>query len=476
KMGIFADAVLHGANAGTLLAGVTAFELASPSGSASGTIDQFAPVKVAVPAARLTSTSSTSQPGPVDWSALTGHLSMGSVGSASVSALANAVLAVDGSFDYTSSIPVSAQVPYFGISAHLDNMLLSSLRVSGLALARQSGNMSPSARFVFQNQPGLPDSFAAALTAAQTGSLAAHGSIYVDGFVFGSSAAASNALFSKIRYDVTDLAAAALSTKAGSTESASNFSAVKNYTLQEAALSFLPKSSVGFGVGMSLDTAFPVQVQIPYFAAGGYLDTVYAGKVTLRLAANSSGLNVAGDAAINDVPELADKIGVISAALLDENQPPVPGVAVPANLVVGVSATDSIDLFSKVKLPGIQLSGLVSAQRATQGGGVGGMLNYSGLGVAALPNKVLQLTSVISLDNQYPVTVSGLGYLHGAAGLDDTVVTQLSAPGFALGKGQNQLNVTLNALFPSSPEIQNAVARFASDLAAHPGTTLQYVV
>ena len=221
-------------------------------------------------------------------------------------------------------------------------------------------------------------------------------------------------------YDVTEKAKGFLKTPTSSSSSGS-LSIIKNYTMHGADVVVEPASTLGFGTRVTFDSEFPITIQLPFFEADGFVDEVYAGKLSAALSTNSSGVAVKGKLIMNDVPELADKIRVISAAALSslDVKPEIPGgSAIPAYLKIGISASNSIDLFSKMKLSEFKLESMFGNRDTPAVASDTFKTNITNWDVKALPGKVLGCSALVSLNNGYPISLSGLGYLHGEAAIE----------------------------------------------------------
>ncbi|KAJ3251593.1 hypothetical protein HK103_002237 [Boothiomyces macroporosus] len=528
------NAVLAKDTTSQLMAGVTGFTLLPP-GVTSGpaVIDQFAGVTVNVASGKLINLgyevynyiASSQGKGPIDISALlpdTTDLNklLGefnpSIKSIQSSTAPNRVLNAGAAASYTNPLPLSAKLPYVAVDASLNGVLLATTQVSNIELDRTSGNLDlisgtaqPAIVFKVNKADGLPQTVSTTVTDFLNGQL--NTKVQVSGIYFGTPNSI-NDLLSEVSVVVNPLVQSFVAPASQWVNTQlQNIGATVNplqkrdsgafisingpfgivVAINSVDTTILPGSQLKGTINLSLTLPFQTDINIGYTALTAGLDAVTAATVTTGFAFKGTNptFDLGFTAAVNDVDDLANKVADVVSAFLKEIV--IPGLGVGGNTLIGVSSSDNIDAFSQVSI-GLSLDKLAAPLKSmlnfntilnniaqnpdqvlAQGQGLASKfgVTVNGLGIAAQAGRTMQASANAGFSNSFPITISGLGYIGSAAGLDDTVITGITLPGFNIGKGQNNVKLIANAQFPSSQAIKDKVRDFGNDLTNNFGNT-----
>ncbi|KAJ3325027.1 hypothetical protein HDV06_005616 [Boothiomyces sp. JEL0866] len=521
------NAVLANDTSSKLMAGATGFTLLPP-GVTSGpaVIDQFAGVTVNVASGKLVNFGyevynyivNAQGKGPIDISALlpdTTDLNklLGefnpSIKSIQSSTAANRVLNAGASAAYTNPLPLSAKFPYVAVDASLNGVLLATTQISNIELDRTSGTAQPAVVLKVNKADGLPQTVSTTVTDFLNGQL--NTKVQVSRIYFGTSDSI-NDLLSEVSVTInshvqqyvkpasqwvnTQLQSIGATVNPLQKRDSGAFISIKGpfgivIAINSVDTTILPGSQMKGTINLSLTLPFQTDIKIGYAALTAGIDSVTAATVTSGFAFNGTNPNfdLGFTAAVNDVDDLANKVADVVSAFLKEIV--VPGLGIGGNTLIGVSSADNIDAFSQVSI-GVSLDTLAAPlkpmlkfndilnniaqnpdQVLAQAQGLVSKFGItpSGLGIAAQPGRTMQASANVDFSNSFPITISGLGYIGSAAGLDDTVITGVTLPGFNIGKGQNNVKLVANAQFPSSQTIKDKVRDFGNDLTNNFGNT-----
>ncbi|KAL2918836.1 hypothetical protein HK105_201670 [Polyrhizophydium stewartii] len=261
--------------------------------------------------------------------------------------------------------------------------------------------------------------------------------------------------------------------------------------VKHVAAKFNPSSVIDTGVSAMFGLPFPLRVGIPYVGVSAAVDSVPAFDIALEGVNLTGGgvnpLNVLAHLGVSDTDDLATKVAALVSAVLHKQD--LPGTLSGGSAKFGVSSSDFIDTFAKVQLSGraqkladqILGEGYLKSLPLDFKSIFGALLKLdpklNGAAAAALPGRILEGNAAIGFTNTFPVSVSGLGYISLAGGLDTTVVTMIKAAGFDIVEGPNSVSLKGDLFFPSSETVQNRVALLVDELSTKGlGQTSGYVV
>ena len=327
--------------------------------------------------------------------------------------------------------------------------------------------MSPRAQVTFYNHEGLPEAFSNIYADLSSRKQNIRGNMYISNFQFGESSLESNVLLSKIPFEITST----LKSYFSSDSSSVSLSKDVKTALEYANVRILPADTIGFTASTSIISQFTFDIEFPYLSVVPGIDGVDFGFINSNLSIQSEKLSVGGEIQIFDTDQLADCVDQLYQSF--ETGKVTPATLGASKLVFGYSLTDSIQLFSKISLEhkvddisGPEPQSLSSSMPS---------IKLNNVSITGLPNRAVLVDSQIEFINNYTVTVSGLGYFASSIGLDEVSIVDISSSGAEISHGSNQLNAYLKAFFPSSPDIQNKVASFGSNLWNNYGNTSEKI-
>ncbi|KAI8928450.1 hypothetical protein BC831DRAFT_548409 [Entophlyctis helioformis] len=251
----------------------------------------------------------------------------------------------------------------------------------------------------------------------------------------------------------------------------------KLVSLQGVDVLLNPFTRIDAGVRAALNLALPVSVSVPFVGASTAIDSVPAFGLGVKglgvKAGGANNLTLDASVSFRDTDELADKIGMISNAIFLGAEPT--GTIAIGAPVLGVDSDPAnvIDTFSKIFLPlpvktvlGAVLGAPSNATAAPAGPSILDALapQIRSLAVAAKVGRVLEIGVGLGVNNVFPVTVTGLGYLAAATELDDTTLFTVAAGGLNIAKGANNLPVVADLFFPSSDAIKQKVGQLVKQI------------
>ncbi|KAJ3353860.1 WD repeat-containing protein 5 [Kappamyces sp. JEL0680] len=470
--------VMKSGSPSKIVAGISGLVLTPSSRNPAATINQLQTVAISIPASRFAPAKSVStQPGVLDVSSLLppSNLDLSSllqsVQYVQMKASAGAKLVAGADFTYGNPVPVTISVPFFGVQVSLGSKVLGTIQINDIQLVSSAGTMKPRLVFGFQNQAGLPDAFAQALDNLKHDRPSE--GFFVSGMVFGAATENANRLFSRIPLDVTDTVKSAWSAKASKASKSSSALSLNSVSVKTVDVSFLPAKRIAVASSIGLLSSANLDVNLGFLAAAASLNGVAVGTAQLSVNSSQTMAGVGSELQLNDSDALSDQVALLYTALA-ANRSMVASIGL-SGIAIGLSLSDKIDLFSKLSFPYEinDVTALVTSSGLSQTND--SLYQLGEISVSSQPGRILQAAVGVRINNSFPVSISGLGFLSTEAAIDDTSVVTVSSGGIAINRGTNQLQVTASALFPSSDAIRKKVAAFAGDLYYNLGNTTEQI-
>ena len=501
KVSSVAAAFLNKDPAISILAGITSLRLVPQGSNSNAVIDQLSPLKIQVAVSKFTSASFpslTSSDSPIDLSAVMPSSDI--IDKLDVKAhfvqlvvQPQAKIALGGDAGYNNPLPLSAKVPFLSSSVKLNNEAALDAAITGISLQRVNGAIQLRVNTQFHNGGSTPDNMNSLVNGFLDGGLST--SIAISNIYFGGSSSDRNNLLSAVNLDISSMAAdfasqhgpsmkskisdMVHSALSGGSSSSSNSDGLMSFdgpmgisaTINGMDVQLQPNSVMNTGIQAAANIPFQVMVDVPFLAAALNLNDIHfvdLGLTGTKLEGNGKvALSNAARIAINDIDSIADAVAALAQAFT--NGDPLPGSIGGGNILLGVSPSDTIDAFSKVaaSLSTKSLGDMMHTISSKIN--VSSLLNKVDLKLEemqlqALPQRALQASASASLQNDFHITLQGIGYLGASAGLDGINVVDITSPGMNIGGGVNNVNIAGKLAFPSSGEIQDKVASFGNHL------------
>ncbi|KAJ2996978.1 hypothetical protein HDV02_006000 [Globomyces sp. JEL0801] len=227
-----------------------------------------------------------------------------------------------------------------------------------------------------------------------------------------------------------------------------------------------------------LPLPFSVAIDIPIFKLGTNINRVAAFDVDIRKInlRNIGEMNIDSSIHVQDTDELANNIAAIAESVISKTV--LPGTIGGGRIQFGVDGNELIDTFAKVdvflnlekllrpiisSLPTVDVESLINMGKTSLGD----------ITVKALPSKSIGISTGLTFNNDFPITLSGLDYVTLNAGIDEINVLNVNINGLSLTSGNNSLSAKLQAGFPSDVTIQKKVALFGTHLVDSFGKTTE---
>ena len=313
--------------------------------------------------------------------------------------------------------------------------------------------MKPRVNLKFNNQPGLPEVFASSMESMKHNQENV-GKYGIKGFYFGSSPNDKNGIFSKVSIDITSKI---MQNMNGNTSKSYGIS--PNVSLNSADVQILPASTVGFNADLRSIADADFKVSIPFIRTLVGVDNVQSASINVGINARSPSATVSGHCVLNDSEELAQKVAnVYSDFQLKKN---TLLNAKFRGILLGASADDAIQLFSGLSFDKqVDLIDYYKPGKSDSSS----FATLSQISLLAKPAKTIGVDGNVKVNNSYPISVSGLGFIETSVVVDSVPFLAIKSKGFNINKGDSSFNASMDTVFPSSEEIKSKIAVFGKKI------------
>ncbi|KAJ3014448.1 hypothetical protein HKX48_005132 [Thoreauomyces humboldtii] len=439
-------------------------------------IDQFSGLNIRVPPAMLHQLLGADS--PIDFSDLLGgkgNLISGfgiGLSRASVNTLPQASLAIAAGLQITNPLPISVNIPYAEVALTFDGLDFVSVVVSNISLsALATAPLSPTASLQFPATPGIEDKVAAFVNAFVDGRIM--DGVGIKSIVFGGSPQDRNDLASLVTLDVTsfthDLSTTSLMTAIvgailgksikfplGAADFISLISSSVQGTIK---LDTQPNKAISLGLdGVKLALPFTIDANIGTFAlvasvtGNSFLNVAIDDGIQIK----SSQIDaLAPLVQFTDQSGAQDQIAAIGRWVFD-------GTATDASLdvagiVLGVSATDRITSFDRVRVS-IPVSSVLVGNEDMSGVVKALAPAITRLDLAAAAGNALALSAGVTIESPLQIAAH-IGFAGVDVALDQNPLVDLTLPDLAIvaTNGSSNLAVATRLSFKDTDGTRKAV-------------------
>ena len=478
KLGTFVRSITCNDSSSPILAGISNIRMTLPnSNSSSSTLNQLSSVKFVTTASFVNSFVNTPKTtdGFVTLSSafkVSNPLTAANLNMSQLTFVvgSNATMNIGVQVSYKNPYPVSENVLYTSGRLNLNETPAIDFLISGLAIQQPVGQMGVSVSLSFRNNNTLPDIMNNLVNSFINGTL--NTSVSISNVFFGTGPSDVNNLLVMSVFDVTSIVskisasnAKTLARRAITTLSLSNNSIQAsidsfNFKVQPGAV--LNTSVIG-----SMQSGFSSNVSLPFIQTKVNLNKISLANISIS---NTSLQGPQGKApfgssvnlALNDVDAIANTISSI-VNQYNANSPLIGSLDI-NGLVLGVSPTDSINLFSKLQLS-IPINKLIGGSlSAIDLSTIASQFDLQSVSLDTRPQRIVTAGATASFNNVANVSIQGLGYFSAIAGVDAVPLVHAVSEGISISAGQNKLSAGVNLLFPSSIDTQSKVKGFGNSI------------
>ncbi|KAJ3193524.1 hypothetical protein HDU67_005081 [Dinochytrium kinnereticum] len=242
-------------------------------------------------------------------------------------------------------------------------------------------------------------------------------------------------------------------------------------TLTTVDAVFAPEDNINLKLEAGLKFPFAIDASIPFLSVDIGLDNIQAASTRIDglnvVGGGTSDLKLGSGVKVHDSDALADRVAAIAAAFFGGKE--LPGNLVFSGATLGPSGQDAITAFSGVALPlslnriaapflsGVDRNIDVIAIMERFG------LKLGNVNVRTSAGRSMDAGVSASINNIFPLSAS-VPYLALNVGLDDVDVATTSVADTKITPAAQNLDLKAKLTFPSSKQIQDKVASFASTL------------
>jgi hypothetical protein len=408
---------------------------------------------------------------------------------------------------FENSFPVTVTgLGYIHSSAGIDDVNILNVNVEGFSLGEGTNSLELETSIVFPSSPEIKkkvSDFGQSVTKNFGNSIeriGAHDILFGYGsdtdkhFKFLSKAkfyVGSSDVFNEktVKYVVDMVANSTISSQINSTEL---LDLVKPKSLD---VKFTPEKTIETAIAADVDVPFNVTLSLPYVKFGSSMNQVNFVDISVfgtNIGKRNNQLEVDSVLNIKDTDQIADIFADLVSSLLAQPTEilntlrtldmPIGGGYL--NFGIDDSVENVIDTFSDlaisipIKTLTEQIFKLLPVPNVTEIA-VPDLSQFGfqlgEVSLTAEPRKTIKASVAASFENSFPVTVTGLGYIHSSAGIDDVNILNVNVEGFSLGEGTNSLELETSIVFPSSPEIKKKVSDFGQSVTKNFGNSIERI-
>jgi hypothetical protein len=414
-------------------------------------------------------------------------------------------LEVVASVGYTNPLPISVHIPYCSATITLGGLEKDIViaHISGISLSRGRGLLDMKAALTFpQTDPNMPVLFSNLLTQFLAGTISP--SVGIKALSFGSGPGDVNMLLSHVAIEldfvtkhlgwlgpyvsqygqrflesyvkkfVDENALQITSTVSGGLDV--KIADSVGLVVRDLAVNFLPSRQMAISINTAVAFPFPVKIRLPFMRLSmGLNDLPFMDMRISGLSLNGQGSNdmsLGIHVIFHESEALTDTFARLSRDLAKRLESK--DVVQFGSFAFGFSETDTIQTFSlvSISLPLGPIIGIVNKIVTNLAHKVDIVKLLESLGISlarlkarSLPQRTLDAGAGISFQNNFKLTLRGLGHVEANIALEKEAMVDLRSSGLSLYPGLNTIDFGANLTFHSSMTLQSTVARMFETIA-----------
>ncbi|KAI9187617.1 hypothetical protein H9P43_002008 [Blastocladiella emersonii ATCC 22665] len=389
---------------------------------------------------------------------------LGGVSNITVAALPGDVIKAGLVAQINLPMKLDVNIPYIGVGAALDNVLLARVAVEGLRITPQSNNVAINLSVLIEDKEEAQNKIADVVKAILYSKDPVPNFAVVTGFEFGLSPTDRVTTFSAVKAGAK---VADLVNKVKEIVSAPPTAGAPSLIagVRDIAVDVKPGATVEVGLTAELAQALPLSLDIGFVTATLGLNK--SPLVTLTLGAikaspASKDLSLKLSAKFYESAELGADLKALVLAVLKKSE--LTGYVSVANFALGAKPDDNVALFSRavVALP----IGTIMSKIPANGAGAGASLpmpkikGFSNLRISSMPKDVLNATFGLGLELPFKASIN-VPFVGAALAIDTTPILKVGVSGLKVTPENSDLSLGVMVQFIDTPEAQAKIAALA---------------